>query len=71
MRIFLKICPLCLQTAPKCDKMILGYQNDHDLNTPNAATERVGRHLQQREKLHRLRGLPRGRRLKFAPERPA
>ena len=43
MRIFLKICPLCLQTAPKCDKMILGYQNDHDLNTPNAATERVGR----------------------------
>ena len=42
MRIFLKICPLCLQTAPKCDKMILGYQNDHDLNTPNAATERVG-----------------------------
>ena len=43
MRIFLKICPLCLQTAPKCDKMVLGYQNDHDLNTPNAATERVGR----------------------------
>ena len=31
-----------MQTAPKCDKMVFGYQNDHDLNTPNAATERVG-----------------------------
>lgn len=57
-----------LQTAAKCGKMIHGYEPEYSKRSDGESTQTIPR---QREKLHRLKGLPSGRLPKFAPERPA